>query len=364
MAVAPRVVLLEVLGDAKEGTKPDKVAADESGVKHRFDALAIRDRFRENGVDLHIHAYSDSNASELAKRLIDEKYVAYLPRVNPGEYHDFTKSKFYDFLRVLSNAGLIGFPAPDTLERMGGKDILYRVRHLFFGLPCTKKYLNREELLQGLLDNLENVPLNTPVRVIKQASGSSCCGIWVVKVLNHGQGRDHPETILLSCQEMVDNHIEEFNVQSFADHCEKHYLHTPGSYMVDQKFLPRITEGEVRLFMGCDSVLELMLRLPNAGSLSCGSAHSTKAFPSLDDPEFSGLIKNFRETLPSLREAVGMGNEQLPLLWCADFIRGEGTSFILGEINCSCVGFQPPHVQHGLVDSLGARLRDLLTQSK
>jgi hypothetical protein len=244
-----RVALLEVLGDALEGTKPDKVAADEFGVKHRFDAVAIVDRFRKNGVDINIHAYSDSNAEELRKKLVEEKYTAYLPRVNPGEYQDFTKSKWFQFLRDLSADGLIGFPTADTLERMGGKDILYRVRHLFFGLPCTSKYETREQLLAGLTANLEGGAINQPLRVLKQASGSSCCGIWVIRVLDFGQGLSHPDSVRLSCQEMVDNHVEEFTLASFVDFCVKSYLHTEGSYMIDQKFLPRITEGFSHFFL-------------------------------------------------------------------------------------------------------------------
>lgn len=232
---------------------------------------------------------------------------------------------------------------------------------MFYGLPCTKKYNTRDELLNGLAENLSHAPLNQPSRVVKQASGSSCSGIWVVTLLDFGEGVSKPETVKLSCQEMSDNHIEQLDLLSFVEKCHKNYLKDE-SYMIDQKFCPRIVEGEIRVLMGCDEVLEILVRLPAADSFSCASlTNSGKIYYEPDCPEFSKLVKEFQESLVELKKIIGMEGKMLPLLWSADFIRGEGAdTYILGEMNCSCVGLTNSHVERGLPMKLAKRLRQLL----
>ena len=52
-------------------------------------------------------------------------------------------------------------------------------------------------------------------------------------------------------------------------------------------------------------------------------------------------MKNFETALPKIQEKLG--NLPTPLIWCSDFIldwtEDKQDAFILGEINCSCVGF-------------------------
>jgi len=49
----------------------------------------------------------------------------------------------------------------------------------------------------------------------------------------------------------------------------------------------------------------------------------------------------FDAVLPTISEKLG--GLEIPLIWCADFIldwdSNKKDKYILGEINCSCVGF-------------------------
>mmetsp|Transcript_41120 Transcript_41120/g.66131 ORF Transcript_41120/g.66131 Transcript_41120/m.66131 type:complete len:81 (-) Transcript_41120:224-466(-) len=50
----------------------------------------------------------------------------------------------------------------------------------------------------------------------------------------------------------------------------------------------------------------------------------------------------FKKDLPNLMEALGIGDQPLPLIWTVDFIPGPQKNgldtFLVGEFNCSCVG--------------------------
>ncbi|KAJ1625004.1 hypothetical protein T492DRAFT_1147620 [Pavlovales sp. CCMP2436] len=85
-----------------------------------------------------------------------------------------------------------------------------------------------------------------------------------------------------------------------------------GGQLVDQRLLPRISEGEVRMLMVGDILQCIIHKKPESGGLSAvgGQAAYTYFKPGC----FIG------QDLPSLKKALGIDNEPLPLLWTADFI--------------------------------------------
>lgn len=61
-----------------------------------------------------------------------------------------------------------------------------------------------------------------------------------------------------------------------------------------------------------------------------------------DQPEeWPELVENFLAQLPHMTSLLG--NHDLPLIWTADFMLDTNEAgedcYILGEMNCSCVGF-------------------------
>jgi len=122
-----------------------------------------------------------------------------------------------------------------------------------------------------------------------------------------------------------------------------------GGQLVDQRFCPRIVEGEVRMNMIGDTCTGLIHKKPKAGGISAvGGTGSIYTFYKPDAPEFATLMSDFTEKdLPTLMGNLELPSEPLPLWWTADFINSDpgkpGTpctidKWIVGEFNCSCVG--------------------------
>lgn len=158
--------------------------------------------------------------------------------------------------------------------------------------------------------------------------------------------------------EAYDNHVEYHTVGEFVEFCingrtknsgewtstgNGRYFEgglEAGSMMVDQRFLHRITEGEVRcLFVG-SNLTEIVHKVPEVGgisaTLSSGAEYTTYSH---DDPKFAKLVEQLKDDVPKIMEANDMSHQPLPLLWTADYIFGDTDDEMhIGEINCSCPG--------------------------
>jgi len=158
--------------------------------------------------------------------------------------------------------------------------------------------------------------------------------------------------------EANDNHVEYHTVEEFLEFCVhgrtdkagewtslgkgKYFEggYAAGAMLVDQRFLPRITEGEIRCLMIGSELIQIVHKKPKEGGLSAtlqsGAIYTTY---SPDNPKFSVLIENFKADLPTIMSSFGLEDEALPLLWTADYIYGDSDEeFYVGEFNCSCVG--------------------------
>ena len=118
---------------------------------------------------------------------------------------------------------------------------------------------------------------------------------------------------------------------------------------MDQRFCPRIVEGEIRMNMIGDTCTGIIHKKPKAGGISAvGGTGSIYTFYGPDAPEFKQLSEDFlKNSIPTLMESLDLSGEPLPLWWTGDFINADpgkpGTpitidKWIVGEFNCSCVG--------------------------
>uniref|UniRef100_A0A6U2PK73 DUF6815 domain-containing protein n=1 Tax=Leptocylindrus danicus TaxID=163516 RepID=A0A6U2PK73_9STRA len=284
-------------------------------------------------------------------------------RNNPGTLSSYTQAKLDAMVIELDQLGVKVMSHPEVQKKMGAKDSLCKIRHLRCGLEDTDVYYDADSFRAGFRKSIAFRP-----RVIKQNRGSQGEGIWICKLKdeasycdNFGDAIADLDTKLV-LMEANDNHVEEHTVAEFLEFCvngrtevsgEWHssgdgkYLEggiEKGAMLVDQRFLPRIVEGEVRCDMVGDKLVELIHKKPKAGGLSAtlqSGAVYTKYPP--DAPEFENLVANFKLDLPRIMEAFGISDQPLPLLWTADYIFGEKDedgkdTFHVGEFNCSCVG--------------------------
>jgi len=341
--------------------------SDKSATGHRYDSIPIANGMIAAGMSCQLLHYIPEEHDNFFRVL--EEFDAVIVRCNPGQIGAAggNQMKFDDAMCKLQSKGKQVWPSPNVMTNMGAKDALCKIADLAIGLPDTLAYYSAEALEQGFKKTMAFQP-----RVIKQNRGSSGEGIWIIKLRsgnyckNFGD-RSVSDDEVLELMEACDNHAETHTVREFLEFCVHgrsaksgkwdtigtgKYLEggkEAGGQLVDQRFCPRIVEGEIRLNMIGDTCVGIIHKKPKAGGISAvGGTGSIYTFYKPDAPEFAALMKDFTEKdLPTLMKNLDLDGEPLPLWWTSDFINSDpgkpGTpctqeKWIVGEFNCSCVG--------------------------
>lgn len=297
-------------------------------------------------------------SNEALKKYLKRTAHGIIVRVNPGTLSPTSQRNCDQMLRELSVAGVTILSHPDVASSLGAKDSLVKIKSLKCGIEDTEAYYTPESFREGFCKTIAFQP-----RVIKQNRGSQGEGIWICKLVDEEYCNYYGERVVgldtkLELMEAFDNHVEYRTVGEFIDFCifgrtdggaewttlsNGKYFEgglEAGAMVVDQRFLPRIVEGEVRCLMVGSELVEIVHKKPKEGGLSAtlqSGALYTKYAP--DHAKFEKLVKNFKDDLPHIMSSFGMSDQPLPLLWTADYIYGATDDDLhVGEINCSCVG--------------------------
>merc|ERR1712151_698018 len=227
---------------------------------------------------------------------------------------------------------------------MGAKDALCQIKTMDFGLEDTLGYYSPDDINTGLRKTVAFQP-----RVVKQNRGSAGEGIWIIKLKDESKycanfgDRVAGDDEVLILKEANDNHIEEHTVAEFIEFCVNGHTDKSGEWtskgvgkyleggkeaggqLVDQRFCPRIVEGEVRMNMIGETCTGIIHKKPKAGGISAvGGTGSVYTFYAPDAPEFAKLMADFTDKdIPSLMANLELPNEPLPLWWTADFINSD-----------------------------------------
>merc|ERR1711871_1541831 len=170
-------------------------------------------------------------------------------------------------------------------------------------------------------------------RVIKQNRGSSGEGIWIIKLKNGNYcksfgDRTATDDEVLCLMEANDNHAEEHTVGEFIEFCVNgrsdksgewtskgvgKYLEggkAAGGQLVDQRFCPRIVEGELRYNCVADALVGIIHKKPKEGGISAvGGTGSIYTFYGPEEPKFANLTNNFMvKDLPLVMPALGLAD--------------------------------------------------------
>merc|ERR1719282_474937 len=341
--------------------------ADKSENGHRYDTIPIANGMIAAGMSCQLVHYVHTEHDKFFEIL--DGFDAIIVRCNPGQIDAAGGSqlKFDDGMREIQKKGKQVWPSPDVMVKMGAKDALCKIAGFEIGLPDTLAYYTPEEFEAGFKKTMAFQP-----RVIKQNRGSAGEGIWIIK-LKSGEycssfgARNCADDEVLSMMEANDNHAEEHTVKEFIEFAVNgrtaksgnwvsqgvgKYLEggkEAGGQLVDQRFCPRIVEGELRFNMIGDKVTGIIHKKPKEGGISAvGGTGSVYTFYPPDAEEFAQLRESFLEKdLPNLMKNLDLEGEPLPLWWTSDFINADpgapGTKctinkWIVGEFNCSCVG--------------------------
>ncbi|CAK0797239.1 unnamed protein product [Prorocentrum cordatum] len=292
---------------------------------------------------------------------------AIIVRCNPGQIKadGGDQAKFDDGMRKMRKLGKQVWPSPDVMEFMGAKDALCKVAKLNIGREDTLAYYSESTFAEGFKKTMAFQP-----RVIKQNRGSSGEGIWIIKLMSgkycstYGD-RSCEDDEKLAMMEANDNHVEVHTVAEFIEFCVNgrtdksgtwtskgvgKYLEggkEAGGQLVDQRFCPRIVEGELRYNMVVDTLVGIIHKKPKEGGISAvGGTGSIYTFYGPEEQKFAVLTENFlTKDLKEVMPALGLADEPIPLWWTTDFILAsevgtppEQEKWIVGEFNCSCVG--------------------------
>ena len=94
-----------------------------------------------------------------------------------------------------------------------------------------------------------------------------------------------------------------------------------GGQLVDQRLLPRIDEGEVRVLMAGDTCQMIIHKKPEGGGLSAVGGNSAYTYYEPTDPLYKGLLDKLTNDIKNgLMDVLDLKGEALPLLWTCDYI--------------------------------------------
>jgi hypothetical protein len=309
--------------------------SDKGQYGFRRDSKPIIDSLKKRGWTAEIIFYRDEDRGEIY-RYTHEKADAYISRVNPGNLVDETG--YFQMLRELVNNGIEGLPHPDAMIAYGAKNSVEKLK----GTPLVPEDVYTFYDFDALKDNFPKSLLNG-VRVLKQNRGSTGEGIWRVEVIERDKYKNKiPLDAKLKLTEAKDNHTEEKTLQEFLEFCIQ-YLEGPNGMLLDMPFLHRIIEGEIRVLMLRNKVVNIVHKKPANTKDAFSATLFSGAKYRYDAPEKWPELVSIVEKSVSLIQTK-LGNYDLPLIWTADFILDTDKEtgkdkYVLGEINASCVGF-------------------------
>lgn len=307
---------------------------------------ALFEAFARAGVKAVPAVYNDAFAEEVENQLRGCALV--LVWCNPIE-GGRRRDPLDALLRRVADCGVAVSTHPDTILRLGTKDVLFDTRDLPFGSD-VHRIESLRQLESELPERLERGP-----RVLKQHRGHSGIGVWRVELADKAS-----TPWRLRVRHAQRGSVEEsMGLPTFLAAMASYFEPANGGHMIDQAWQPRLAEGMVRAYLvedqvagfGHQSVNALYPGTPGEEALQPGP----RLYHAANVQQFQELKRRLEtEWVDLLAACVGLGREQLPLLWDCDFMLGERSAggaerYVLCEINVSSVSPFPPSAIQPLV---------------
>ena len=332
----PRIALLR---------RGDRVTAARSGrVEERLGPLLSA--FRELPVVIDHVVYADDAVPESREQLLACNGV--LVWVNPIQDGQ-NRAQLDLLLREVAARGVWVSAHPDTILKLGTKEVLYRARELLWGSD-VELYPTAEDFAQRFPSRLARYGQ----LVAKQARGNGGDGVWKVELpqstsqansmradarvnVLDARATDGTSTLMLLSQFLA-----------LASRC----FGWSGS-LIDQPFQERLADGMLRCYFTHDQVVGFCRQWPRRGLLSPEDARAAASGPTsvmetADAPAYQELRRDAETRwLPGLMTVLDLDRQSLPVIWDADLLFGRRTAtgddtYVLCEINTSAVWPFPP----------------------
>ncbi len=355
MTVPLARVAIVVRGDGQLGATPPQVAR----LAPIFEALS------REGLAADAVVFDDQAAADVRTKLAG--YDAAVVWVDPIS-NDADRTRLDEVLLDVAANGVLVSTHPDVILKMGTKEVLYRTRELGWGTD-THLYASADELREQFPTRLAT----SGPRVLKQYRGNGGQGVWKVQLVR-------PDVVRVQHAQIREAVSEELSLSRFMSRCEEYFGANAGEgRLIDQSFQPRIVEGLVRCYLVEDRVVGFARQYAQGRSpAEPQGAGATEATPPADqvfglpsaktmfpahEPAYAALRRQLETAwLPGMQRLVDVATSSLPLLWDADFLFGPPTpdgqdTYVLGEINVSCVIPFPDRAPTALAQGLLARLQ-------
>jgi len=326
---------------------------------HRKDTMPIVNAIIAKGWTAEVVYFRDEWKDVIYEYAL-EKADGYISRINPGNLPNGEKT-YFEVLTKLSKAGLVGMSTPEAMTSFGAKDALVKLATTDLVPDDTYAYYTIEEFKKTF-----PVSISHRERVLKQNRGSTGSGIWRVVVIDerpYKAGDSLPLDTKLKCTEAVDNHVEYHTLSEFMEFCEQ-YIVGDNGMLVDMPFMPRIKEGEIRILMVGGTPIFVVHKKPAEGADSFSATLFSGAKYRYDKPDkWPELVNMLTDSLPMISDKIG--GLDVPLIWTGDFMldwdENGKDKYVLGEINCSCVGFTS-HLDEGIQNVVADEVVRLVTE--
>jgi hypothetical protein len=278
----------------------------------------------EQGLSVESVLYHHSVSGKLEKELT--KYEAILVWVNPVEQgHD--RTVLDAMLMNLSAQGIFVSAHPDTILKIGTKEILYRTKDEEFG-GDVKLYPSFENFkLKFLLSGKA-----TGIRILKQYRGNGGNGVFKIDA-SHFESNRISVTHAASGDKDDRMSVEAF-FSSFENYFNKHGM------LIDQEWNSNIVNGMVRCYMCGAKVAGFGYQEVNALYPVCNGVYK-KPGQRFYYSENCGLFSDLKEIMetrwvPRLQEITGIETAMLPVIWDADFFINKTNADIIAEKYSLC----------------------------
>jgi hypothetical protein len=264
-------------------------------------------------------------------------------------------------LREVAAAGVFVSAHPDVIMKLGTKDVLVDTQEMAWGSDVF-----RLDTLAQLRTELSARLVTGQARVLKQWRGHSGIGVWRVERAPGGH-EEGPLGLIRARHAQRGSVDTEMPFETFVSLMAPYF--DRGGHMIDQAWQARLSEGMVRCYLVQDRVVGFGLQAVNALFPSAEgnpSAEAPTPGPRLYHPPVVPHLQGLKQRLElewvaELRKKLGIGFDELPLLWDCDFLLGQALAsdterYVLCEINVSSVAPFPDSAIEPLVKAFVARV--------
>ena len=315
-------------------------------LKHIFAALTA------HGIEAEPAVFAEDLLDEVRAQLLRcHGVLVWVDPLSDGK----TRSQLDPLLRETASEGVWVSAHPDTILKMGTKEILYRTRHLGWGAD-TRIYRSAESFRKEFPERLTR----EQPRVLKQNRGNGGQGVWKVERLTAERVRvlEGPRGSM----------PEELALDDFMRRCEQYFA--GNGLIVDQPFQARLPDGMIRCYVGEDKVvgfghqlIKALIPPPPEGPDSPQAQPGPRIMHGAAAPQFASLRDLMdNEWIPQMMREVGLTRDAMPVIWDADFLYGPknrdgNDTYVLCEINVSSVFPIPDQAPDAIARLVVARLR-------